>query len=62
LKLWHKLQKGFLSPDQAKEEEMAKMSSYLAILEAYTDLLEVSILRATKINKVLKHIGLDPEG
>lgn len=52
----HKLQKGFLSRDQApKEEEMAAMSNYIAKLETHTD-LEVSIIRATKINKVLKAI------
>lgn len=52
----HKLQKGFLSRDQApKEEEMAAMSNYISKLETHTD-LEVSIIRATKINKVLKAI------
>jgi hypothetical protein len=52
----HKLQKGFLSRDQApKEEEMAIMSNYITKLEAHAD-LEVSIIRATKINKVLKAI------
>ena len=52
----YKLQKGFLSRDQApKEEEMAVMSDYITKLEAHAD-LEVSIIRATKINKVLKAI------
>lgn len=52
----HKLQKGFISRDQApKEEEMATMSNFFSKLEAHSD-LEVSIIRATKINKVLKMI------
>ncbi|KAI9679960.1 MAG: hypothetical protein M1817_004975 [Caeruleum heppii] len=52
----HKLQKGFLTRDQPpKEEEMKSMSDYIAKLETYAD-LEVSIMRATKINKVLKAI------
>lgn len=56
LYLRHKLQKGFLSRDQApKEEEMAAMSNYIQKLEQYND-LEVSIIRQTKINKVLKAI------
>jgi hypothetical protein len=51
------LQKGFLSRDQApKEEEMAMMSIYFTKLEARADNLEVSIIRTTKINKVLKAI------
>lgn len=54
LYLRHKLQKGFLSRDQApKEEEMASMSNYIQKLEQYAD-LDVSIIRSTKINKVLK--------
>ncbi len=52
--LRHKLQKGFLSRDQApQEEDMPQMSNYIKKLENYED-LEVSIIRATKINKVLK--------
>lgn len=52
--LRHKLQKGFLSRDQAPQEsEMEQMSNYIKKLENYGD-LEVSIIRATKINKVLK--------
>ncbi|KAK5197349.1 hypothetical protein LTR92_003288 [Exophiala xenobiotica] len=52
--LRHRLQKGFLSRDQApQEEEMPQMSSFIKKLEAYAD-LEVSIIRQTKINKVLK--------
>ncbi|KAL8967845.1 MAG: hypothetical protein Q9183_002739 [Haloplaca sp. 2 TL-2023] len=50
----HKLQRGFLSRDvPPKEDEMAGMSDFLAELETYTD-LEGSIIRTTKINKVLK--------
>ncbi|KIW16850.1 hypothetical protein PV08_04040 [Exophiala spinifera] len=52
--LRHRLQKGFLSRDQApQEEEMPQMSNFIKKLEGYTD-LEVSIIRQTKINKVLK--------
>lgn len=52
--LRHKLQKGFLSRDQAPQEnEMATMSNFISKLENYGD-LEVSIIRSTKINKVLK--------
>jgi hypothetical protein len=54
--LRHKLQKGLLTRDQEpKEEEMKAMSDYIGTLEEYPD-LEVSIIRATKINKVLKAI------
>ncbi|KAK4158130.1 hypothetical protein C8A00DRAFT_28842 [Chaetomidium leptoderma] len=54
--LRHKLQKGLLTKDQKpKEEEMKLMSDYITKLEAFPD-LEVSIIRATKINKVLKNI------
>src|SRR5450432_419900 len=54
--LRHKLQKGLLTRDQQpKEEEMKGMSEYISKLEGYAD-LEVSIIRATKINKVLKAI------
>ncbi|KAM5494716.1 hypothetical protein MaudMau93_000012 [Microsporum audouinii] len=56
LYLRYKLQKGFLTRDQAPEEsEMELMSTYINKLEAYSD-LEVSIIRSTKINKVLKAI------
>ncbi|KAL8781588.1 MAG: hypothetical protein Q9213_005938 [Squamulea squamosa] len=54
--LWfrHKLQRGFLSRDvPPKEDEMKQMSDYLGELETYLD-LESSIIRSTKINKVLK--------
>ncbi|KAK4237851.1 hypothetical protein C8A03DRAFT_34150 [Achaetomium macrosporum] len=54
--LRHKLQKGLLTRDQEpKEEEMKLMSDYITKLEAFPD-LEVSIIRETKINKVLKAI------
>ncbi|KAK1781119.1 hypothetical protein QBC45DRAFT_78409 [Copromyces sp. CBS 386.78] len=54
--LRHKLQKGLLTRDQEpKSEEMKVMSEFLTKLEAFPD-LEVSIIRATKINKVLKAI------
>jgi hypothetical protein len=54
--LRHKLQKGLLTKDQEpKEEEMKLMSDYVTKLEGFPD-LEVSIIRATKINKVLKAI------
>lgn len=54
--LRHRLQKGLLIRDQEpKEEEMKPMSDFLAKLETFPD-LEVSIIRATKINKVLKAI------
>ncbi|KAJ5218262.1 uncharacterized protein N7498_000361 [Penicillium cinerascens] len=54
--LRHKLQKGFISRDQPpKEDEMATMGTYFDKLEKHAD-LEVSIIRSTKINKVLKMI------
>lgn len=54
--LRHRLQKGFLSRDQTpKEEEMEMMSNYITKLDSYDD-LEISIIRETKINKVLKGI------
>ncbi|KAI9806817.1 MAG: hypothetical protein M1833_002474 [Piccolia ochrophora] len=56
LYLRHRLQKGFLTRDQMpKEEDMKTMADYIAKLETYGD-LEVSIIRATKIHKVLKAI------
>lgn len=52
--LRHKLQKGLLLREQRpKEEEMGMMSDYLTKLEGFPD-LETSIIRFTKINKVLK--------
>jgi hypothetical protein len=54
--LRHKLQKGLLTRDQEpKEEEMKSMADYITKLEGFPD-LEVRIIRATKINKVLKAI------
>lgn len=54
--LRHRLQKGLLVRDQdQKEEDMKSMSEFISKLEGYAD-LEVSIIRATKINKVLKAI------
>lgn len=50
----HKLQRTFLSRDtMPKEEEMKPMSDFLKELENYPD-LEGSIIRTTKIHKVLK--------
>lgn len=52
--LRHKLQKGLLTRDQQpKEDEMKVMSDYLVKLEQFPD-LETEIIKATKINKVLK--------
>ncbi|KAK4099789.1 hypothetical protein N658DRAFT_487379 [Parathielavia hyrcaniae] len=52
--LRHKLQKGLLTRNvEPKDEEMKLMSDYVTKLEGFPD-LEVSIIRATKINKVLK--------
>ena len=53
--LRHKLQKGLLGKEGIKEEDMKPMSEFITKLEGYAD-LEVSIIRATKINKVLKAI------
>ncbi|KAI5366441.1 Putative PWWP domain-containing protein [Septoria linicola] len=56
LYLRHRLQKGFLSRDQApKEDEMASMAEFFTQLEGYEN-LEPSIIRTTKIHKVLKAI------
>lgn len=54
LYLRHKLQKGLLTGPPA-ESEMKPMSEYLGILEKFSG-LEGSMIRATKINKVLKAI------
>lgn len=52
----HKLQKGLLDNNKKPiEDEMKQMSEFITKLEGYSD-LEVSIIRATKINKVLKGI------
>ena len=56
LYLRHKLQRGLLTRDQQPQEsEMKQMSEFVTILENFAD-LEVSIIRTTKINKVLKAI------
>jgi len=56
LYLRHRLQKGFLSRDQAPQEsEMSNMADFFAQLESYEN-LEPAIIRATKIHKVLKAI------
>ena len=56
LYLRHRLQKGFLSRDQAPQEaEMPAMADFFSQLEAYEN-LEPSIIRATKVHKVLKAI------
>ncbi|KAL4913811.1 hypothetical protein BDW62DRAFT_156926 [Aspergillus aurantiobrunneus] len=52
----HRLQKGFISRDHPpKEEEMNQMSTYFTKLEKLND-LEVSVIRETKIHKVLRMI------
>ncbi|CAN9113994.1 unnamed protein product [Alternaria alternata] len=56
LYLRHRLQKGFLSRDQApKDEDMASMSEYLTQLEAHED-LEAEVIKKTKVHKVLRAI------
>lgn len=56
LYLRHKLQKGFLSRDQApKEAEMADMDKYFRELVGLGN-LEAAVIRNTKINKVFKAI------
>lgn len=56
LYLRHRLQKGFLSRDTAPQEsEMTNMAEFFGQLEAYAE-LEPSIIRTTKIHKVLKAI------
>ncbi|KAJ4383008.1 hypothetical protein N0V86_002235 [Didymella sp. IMI 355093] len=56
LYLRHRLQKGFLSRDQApKDEDMANMADYLKQLEQHED-LEADIIKKTKVHKVLKAI------
>lgn len=56
LYLRHRLQKGFLSRDQApKDEDMANMADYLKQLEAHED-LEAEVIKKTKVHKVLKAI------
>ena len=54
--LRHRLQKGFLSRDKPPEEsEMPGMHTHMKTLENYSD-LDGSIIKSTKINKVLKAI------
>ncbi|EOA89082.1 hypothetical protein ACJQWK_05989 [Exserohilum turcicum] len=56
LYLRHRLQKGFLSRDQApKDEDMTNMSEYLKQLEAHED-LEAEVIKKTKVHKVLRAI------
>jgi hypothetical protein len=56
LYLRHRLQKGFLSRDQApKDEDMTSMSEYLNQLEAHGD-LEAEVIKKTKVHKVLRAI------
>jgi hypothetical protein len=56
LYLRHRLQKGFLTRDQTpQEEEMDTMNGFFEQLEGHKD-LEPSIIRATKVHKVLKAI------
>ena len=56
LYLRHRLQKGFLSRDQAPQEsEMSAMADFFSQLEAYEN-LEPAIIRSTKVHKVLKAI------
>lgn len=57
LYLRHRLQKGFLTRNQApKDEDMPAMSGYITQLEALKD-LEPEIIRKTKVHKVLKGIN-----
>ncbi|KAG8627608.1 hypothetical protein KVT40_005091 [Elsinoe batatas] len=54
--LRHRLQKGFLSNDTPpKDDEMPQMDEFFRDLEKHTN-LEGSIIRNTKIHKVLKNI------
>ncbi|KAJ9272331.1 hypothetical protein DTO212C5_1516 [Paecilomyces variotii] len=53
----HKLQKGFISREYPpKEEEMEAMATFITKLEGHDD-LEVSIIRSTKIHRVLRMIA-----
>lgn len=54
LQLRHRLQKGFLS-NKPDEQSVKVLSQYLTQLEEIPD-LELSIIRQTKVNKVLKAI------
>lgn len=54
--LRHKLQKGFLSRDEApKDEAMAEMSDFLSQLENHKE-IDSAMIKKTKIHKVLKGI------
>lgn len=54
--LRHKIQKGLLPRDEEpKADEMESVSDFLTKLEGFPD-LEVSVIRETKINKVLKAV------
>lgn len=56
LYLRYKLQRGLLSKESPpKEEDMKQMSDFVTMLENFPD-LEVSIIRDTRINKVLKQV------
>ena len=56
LYLRHRLQKGFLSRDQAPQEaEMSAMNDYIIQLEGF-EYIEPVIIRNTKVHKVLKAI------
>lgn len=53
----HKLQKGFISREYPpKEEEMGAMANFFQKLEGHEE-LEVSMIRSTKIHRVLKMIA-----
>lgn len=54
--LRHKLQKGLLTREEKpQEQDMPGMHEYIKLLEKFGN-LEVSIIRETKINKVLKAV------
>ena len=55
LYLRHRLQKGFLSPVAPQGADLEAMAGFFAQLEGHHD-LEPSIIRATKVHKVLKAI------
>lgn len=56
LYLRHKLQRGLLTGESTPQEnDMKQMAEYITLLENFQG-MEVSIIRATKINKVLKAI------
>lgn len=56
LYLRHKLQRGLLTGEATPQEnDMKQMAEYITLLENFSG-MEVSIIRATKINKVLKAI------